>query len=153
MTLNYVHVLQCINISVLISRCPKDETTSIIQSTKQGVSRFTLEGFKFIAEHPFAFIHCHIRICDAENSKSRCKEGCISLNGLRKRRDVNTDDKLYPLAQGPLTIDDDTKEINANHKTVQGREELRCKFFYYMWLRTCFGPAIQYIEVIQRKVV
>ena len=73
-----------------------------------GVSRFMTEGFKFIADHPFVFVHCHIRICDAGNSNSRCAQGCVEE--LRKRRDVSSEDKLYPLAQGPLTISTDTTE-------------------------------------------
>ncbi|KAJ7375892.1 hypothetical protein OS493_038213 [Desmophyllum pertusum] len=88
-----------------------------VPSTKGGVFRFTLEGFKFIAEHPFVFVHCHIRVCDARNPKSRCAEGCIK--GTRKRRDVSSDDKLYPLAQGPLTIDTDVNELNEK-STLRG---------------------------------
>ena len=91
--------------------CPVDETTSVLPSTKVGISRFTTEGFKFIADHPFVFVHCHIRICDAGNPNSRCDQGCIEET--RKRRDVSSDDKLYSLAQGPLTIDDDAKEMNT----------------------------------------
>ena len=89
-------------------RCPIDETTFIMESSKVGVSRFMTEGFKFIADHPFVFVHCHIRICDAGNSNSRCAQGCVEE--LRKRRDVSSEDKLYPLAQGPLTISSDTTE-------------------------------------------
>jgi len=88
--------------------CPVDETTFIMESSKVGVSRFMTEGFKFIADHPFVFVHCHIRICDAGNSNSRCAQGCVEE--LRKRRDVSSEDKLYPLAQGPLTINTDTTE-------------------------------------------
>ena len=99
-----------------------DETTIVLPSTKVGISRFTTEGFKFITDHPFVFVHCHIRICDAGNPISRCDQGCIK--GTRKRRDVSSDIKLYPLAQGPLTIDDDGEEINANHGKVHGKHKI-----------------------------
>ncbi|XP_078375733.1 ZP domain-containing protein-like [Oculina patagonica] len=98
--------------------CPVDETTSVIPSTRIGISRFTTEGFKFIADHPFVFVHCHIRICDAGNPISRCAQGCVKVT--RKRRDVSSDDRLYPLAQGPLTIDDDAKEMDVEFNNVQG---------------------------------
>ena len=97
-----------------------DETTIILKSPKVGVSRFKTEGFKFIADHPFVFVHCQIRICDAENLKSRCTQGCVK--GFRKRRDVRIDDTLYPLAQGPLTLDSDGTEMVAPRKsTVSGK--------------------------------
>lgn len=95
-----------------------DETTSVIPSTAVGISQFITEGFKFIADHPFVFIHCHIRICDAGNPNSRCKQGCIKET--RKRRDVSNGDKLYPLAQGPLTIDSDVKDISTK-STLRGK--------------------------------
>ena len=111
-----------------------DETTSALPSAKAGISRFTTEGFKFIADHPFVFVHCHIRICDAGNPNSRCEMGCIKET--RRRRGVSSDDKLYSLAQGPLTIDDDAKEMNANYNgNVQGKHDsyqfcLPCIYIY-----------------------
>ena len=96
-------------------RCPVDETTVILKSSKVRVSRFMTEGFKFIADHPFVFVHCHIRICDARNPNSRCAQGCVE-ELVRKRRDVSSEDKLYPLAQGPLTISSDTAERKPHAK-------------------------------------
>ena len=92
--------------------------TIVIPSTAVGISRFTTEGFKFTADHPFVFIHCHIRICDAGNPNSRCAQGCIKKP--RKRRDVSSDDKLYPLVQGPLMmIDGDVKDMSTK-STLHG---------------------------------
>ena len=97
-----------------------DETTIILKSSKVGVSKFKTEGFKFIADHPFVFVHCQIRICDAENPKSRCTQGCVK--GFRKKRDVSIDDSLYPLAQGPLTRFSDGTEMAAPRKsTLSGK--------------------------------
>ena len=47
--------------------------------------------------------------------------GCVKET-LRKRREVSNDDKLYPLAQGPLAIDDDVREIKGKRKYVQGKK-------------------------------
>ena len=106
--------LKCTNVAfVYIRSCPVDETTSVVPSTEVGISRFTTEGFKFVADHPFVFVHCHIRICDAGNPNSRCTQGCIKE--ARKKRDVSKDDKMYPLAQGPLTIDDDMSTESTLH--------------------------------------
>ena len=80
-----------------------------------GVDRFSTEAFKFIADHPFVFVHCQIRICDASNPGSRCAQGCIKEGRLR--RDVSDEDKLYPLAQGPLTIASDAAEMKSRKRS------------------------------------
>ena len=80
-----------------------------------GVDRFSTEAFKFIADHPFVFVHCQIRICDASNSGSRCAQECIKEGRLR--RDVSDEDKLYPLAQGPLTIASDAAEMKSRKRS------------------------------------
>ena len=95
--------------------CPVDETTITIQSQKVGVDRFSTEAFKFIADHPFVFVHCQIRICDARNPGSRCAQGCIKEGRLR--RDVSDEDKLYPLAQGPLTFASDATEMKSRKRS------------------------------------
>ena len=99
----------------LLSSCPVDKTTITIQSQKVGVDRFSTEAFKFIADHPFVFVHCQIRICDASNPGSRCAQGCIKEGRLR--RDVSDEDKLYPLAQGPLTIASDAAEMKSRKRS------------------------------------
>lgn len=100
-------------------RWPTDETTRVIPALWTEVSRFSAGGFKFIADHPFVFLHCQLRICASENPNSRCAREC--LKGSRKKRDVNNEDKLYRLAQGPLTFDDDVEETKGNQKTVKGK--------------------------------
>ena len=95
--------------------CPVDETTITIQSQKVGVDRFSTEAFKFIADHPFVFVHCQIRICDARNPGSRCAQGCIKEGRLR--RDVSDDGKLYPLAQGPLTVASDAAKMKSRKRS------------------------------------
>ena len=110
-------------------RCPVDDTTILLKSPKVGVVRFETEAFKFIADHPFVFIHCHIRICDAGNPNSRCAEGCVE--GSRKRRDVSSDDKVYPLAQGPLRISSDATQLAS-------KRQLKAKGKYVVALSSIF---------------
>ena len=111
-----------------------DEATSVIPATQVAIYRFKTEAFKFIGKYPFVFVHCHIRICDATDSKSRCAQGC--LRGERKRRDVITSsetdaDKLYPLAQGPLMLaDDNAVQDESETATFNGNEIMFCFFFF-----------------------
>ena len=104
---------------MVFCRCCVDKTTKFVSTPKTEESRFSIEGFKFIADHPFVFLHCQMRICDSDDLHSRCSQGC--LKGSREKRDANNEDKLYSLVQGPLTIDDDVEETKANQKTVKGK--------------------------------
>ena len=77
-----------------------------------GTQRFSLEAFKFIADHPFVFVHCHVIVCNASDPGSKCAKSCSSVG--RGRREVGDHmTKLYSLAQGPL------------HLVHQKREEKR----------------------------
>ena len=66
--------------------------------------RFSLEAFKFIADHPFVFVNCHVIVCNATDPGSKCAKKCSP--GGRGRREVNDDmtDDVYSLAQGPLHL-------------------------------------------------
>ncbi|CAH3124730.1 unnamed protein product [Pocillopora meandrina] len=103
---------------LITNGCPVDETTNIMKSSV-GTFRFTTESFKFIAKHPFLFVHCQIRVCDSTDPKSRCAQGC--LRGDRRRRDVTTDDKIYSLAQGPLTFYADEEDAGS---TLSGKRKM-----------------------------
>lgn len=80
--------------------CAVDDTVKLLPSPT-GHYRFSLEAFEFIKQ-PFVFIHCHVIICNASNTQSRCARDC-EANG-RERREVG-DRKVYSLAQGPITMD------------------------------------------------
>lgn len=67
------------------------------------VQRFGLEAFKFIADHPFVFVHCHVIVCNASDAGSKCARSCPSAG--RIRRDVNPSaNDVYSLAKGPIHL-------------------------------------------------
>lgn len=80
-----------------------DETLEYHPANERS-ERFSLESFKFIGEHPFVFVHCHIRVCNHSDPESKCVRICED----RRKRDVNvvpeSVDDVYPLAQGPITL-------------------------------------------------
>ena len=93
-------------------RCPNDSTMKYHSAPSVGAQRFSLEAFKFIADHPFVFVHCHVIVCNASDPGSKCAKSCSSSG--RGRREVGGHmTKLYSLAQGPL------------HLVRQKREEKR----------------------------
>ena len=50
---------------------------------------------------------------------------------IKKKRDVNNEDKLYRLTQGPLIFDDDVEETKGNQKTVKGNYTRRIDLFSF----------------------
>ncbi|XP_027056306.1 oncoprotein-induced transcript 3 protein-like [Pocillopora damicornis] len=81
-----------------------------------------MEAFQFV-KHPFVFIHCHVVICDASDSQSRCARGCVP-SPRRERRGIE-EKRVYSLVQGPLTIDDSSEEFEpSNDETAQNPPEI-----------------------------
>lgn len=88
---------------IIKNGCKVDETLEYHPANERS-ERFSLESFKFIGEHPFVFVHCHIRVCNHSDPESKCVRICED----RRKRDVNvvpeSVDEVYPLAQGPITL-------------------------------------------------
>ena len=116
----YVHLVTLIIYLFLSSySCAVDDTVQQLPSPV-GKSRFSLEAFQFVKQ-PFVFIHCHVVICNASDLKSRCARGCES--GGRVRRELG-EQKVYSLAQGPITLDyqnayEQEDEKNTNDKPAR----------------------------------
>ncbi|KAL9968047.1 hypothetical protein ACROYT_G026373 [Oculina patagonica] len=95
-----------------MSSCPNDVTVKYHSTPSVSAQRFSLEAFKFIADHPFVFVHCHVEVCNAADPGSQCSKKCPS--GGQGRRAVSDQvTGVYSLAQGPL------------HLARQKREETR----------------------------
>jgi len=90
--------------------CPYDATVKYHSAPSVSAQRFSLEAFKFIADHPFVFVHCHVIICNATDPSSKCNKKCPSSG--RGRREVNEQmtDNMYALAQGPLHLTREKRE-------------------------------------------
>lgn len=92
---------------IIQNGCKVDETLQYHPSNQRS-ERFSLESFKFIGEHAFVFVHCHVKICNVSDPNSNCVRVCED----RRRRDVSPaveslGDDVYPLAQGPLSLEKD----------------------------------------------
>ena len=98
--------------------CAVDNTVKILPSPT-GYYRFRFEAFEFMNQ-PFVFIHCHVIICNASNTQSRCAKGCQS-NG-RVRRELG-DIKVYSLAQGPITLDNTEEYKREDQNLASKRSE------------------------------
>ena len=90
-------------------RCPNDVTVQYHSASSVSAQRFSLEAFKFIADHPFAFVHCHVTVCNATNPVSQCVKKCPS-SGREKREASDHMTDTYFLAEGPLHLARDKRE-------------------------------------------
>ncbi|KAL9968058.1 hypothetical protein ACROYT_G026384 [Oculina patagonica] len=99
--------------------CPNDITVKYYSAPSVSAQRFSLEAFKFIADHPFVFVHCHVIVCNATNPDSQCAKKCPSSGrGRRAVSDHVTD--VYSLVQGPLHLAREKREEtrgNGLHKS------------------------------------
>jgi len=96
-------------------RCPRDNTVKYHTAPSVSAQRFSLEAFKFIANHPFVFIHCHVIVCKGTDPGSKCSKECPSSG--RGRRGVSDHmSGVYSLSQGPLHLARQRRE----EKSVNG---------------------------------
>ena len=99
---------------IAVSRCAVDNTVEFHHPPNPQKQRFSLEAFQYVSKHPYVFMHCRVKICNATDSNSRCARGCVK----RELRSVETlhetVDDVYSLAQGPLTLDREKRVANAD---------------------------------------
>ncbi|XP_022795118.1 uncharacterized protein LOC111333762 [Stylophora pistillata] len=96
--------------------CPSDVTVKYHSAPSSSAQRFSVEAFKFIAAHPFVFVHCHVTVCSATDPRSKCSMKCpLSGRGKRELSDSVTYD-VHSLVQGPLQLSHEKRK--ENHGTI-----------------------------------
>ncbi|RMX43597.1 hypothetical protein pdam_00020598, partial [Pocillopora damicornis] len=83
--------------------CPNDVTVQYHSAPSVSAQRFSLEAFKFIAGHPFVFVHCHVTVCNATDPDSQCVQKCPSSGRGKRAAGGQMTDKYF-LAEGPLHL-------------------------------------------------
>lgn len=100
--------------------CKVDETL-IYHPSNHLSERFSVESFSFIGDHPFVFVHCHVRICNASDPNSKCVRICEDVE--RRKRDVRYAAELgndvYPLAQGPLSLLKEEVDVKGKSSSIE----------------------------------
>ncbi|KAL9968113.1 hypothetical protein ACROYT_G026445 [Oculina patagonica] len=94
--------------------CPKDVTVKYHSAPSVSAQRFSLETFKFIADHPFVFVHCHVIVCNATDPDSQCAKKCPS-SGRERRAVTDHVTDVYSLAQGPLHLARGKRDENRDN--------------------------------------
>ena len=84
-------------------------TVKYHNSSSVSAQRFSLEAFKFIADHPFVFVHCHVVVCNATDPSSQCAKNCPSSGRVRREVTGHTNG-IFSLVQGPLLLAHEKQE-------------------------------------------
>ncbi|KAL9968064.1 hypothetical protein ACROYT_G026391 [Oculina patagonica] len=131
--------------------CPNDVTVKYHSAPSVSAQRFSLEAFKFIADHPFVFVHCHVIVCNATDPDSQCTKKCPSSGrGRRAVSDHVTD--VYYLAQGPLHLAREKREEtrgNGLHKSGSSSTVLMALFV--MFVACLAGTALMIFKKSRDK--
>ncbi|XP_078343446.1 ZP domain-containing protein-like [Oculina patagonica] len=88
---------------LITNGCPSDVTVKYHLAPSVSAQRFSLEAFRFISDHPFVFVHCHVIVCNATDPDSQCAKNCPSRDPVRRSVDDHVTD-VYSLVQGPLYL-------------------------------------------------
>ena len=98
--------------------CSKDDTLQFHSESSSHRQRFSLEAFKFIADHPFVFIHCHVKICNATDHA--CARKCSSRD-RRAADHVRQDGRpLYSLSEGPFLLKSEETGVETSNSRASG---------------------------------
>ncbi|KAM4635922.1 CUB and zona pellucida-like domain-containing protein 1 [Discoglossus pictus] len=79
--------------------CVKDDTYHNFASGS-GFARFSFSAFKFLHSHTSVYLQCRVVICDANDSTSRCTQGCVT----RHRRDLGSQKWKANAVVGPVRL-------------------------------------------------
>ena len=94
-------------------RCPNDVTVKYLSAPSVNVQRLSLGAFKFIADHPFVFVHCHVIVCNVTDPGSKYAKRCSSSGRGRREVAAHTND-VYSLVQGQLYLARKRHEIGLD---------------------------------------
>jgi len=103
--------------------CAIDDTVEFIETADERMQRFKLESFSFVGDHPFVYMHCKVKICNATDPNSRCAQGCLHerrKRSLYKRTSQGSNDEEAYLAQGPFMLPD--QEANDQETLTEERD-------------------------------
>ncbi|XP_072175202.1 oncoprotein-induced transcript 3 protein-like [Diadema setosum] len=101
--------------------CAKDQTVRFFNNlgtlTLKG---FQVDAFAFLGDYSQVFVHCSVLVCDAEDSGSRCLQGCLSR---RKRGLGGTGSQSTPhtISLGPFYEDHSPNHADNNAAEAVGR--------------------------------
>ncbi|PFX22810.1 Oncoprotein-induced transcript 3 protein [Stylophora pistillata] len=132
--------------------CPSDVTVNYHSASSLSAQRFSLEAFKFIADHPFVFVHCHVIVCNATNPASQCVKKCSSSDREKRAMSGHVTNDVYSLAQGPIHLargKRERKEKNAFDKI--GSSPFFMMSFFGMCVAFLAGTALMIVKKSRDK--
>ncbi|KFQ20260.1 Deleted in malignant brain tumors 1 protein, partial [Mesitornis unicolor] len=80
------HAFNNIMYKIIENGCPEDPSYVKHNSSDNHVVRFEFKTFEFIDRHPSVYLGCELMVCRADDSSSRCYQGCVS----RSKREASS---------------------------------------------------------------
>ena len=100
------------------------------------IQRFELESFSFVGDHPFVYMHCKVKICNATDPNSRCAQGCLHDRRKRSLYTQESNDEEYNLAQGPFILPDKENDETKAQQTLTGLRDVEKSGKFQLTKRT-----------------
>ncbi|KAJ7390064.1 hypothetical protein OS493_027589 [Desmophyllum pertusum] len=133
-------------------RCPSDETVEYHAARSVNAQRFSLEAFKFIAMHPFVFIHCYVIVCNSTDPSSKCAMNCPSGGRGRREASDHVTDDVYSLAQGPLLLAREKREeTHGNFLDKSGSSPTLMMVLFVMCVACLAGTVLMIFKKSRDK--
>ncbi|XP_063044489.1 zona pellucida sperm-binding protein 1-like isoform X1 [Engraulis encrasicolus] len=94
--------------SIISNGCIQDETLQFF-SNHGNIVKFGMKAFKFIGLHDQVFITCSVILCEADNSNTRCSQGCMNTTAApaahhHHRREAPIQTISHFISQGPVRL-------------------------------------------------
>ncbi|CAH3149405.1 unnamed protein product [Porites lobata] len=98
--------------------CNSDDTL-VFDYDQNAVQRFTLDAFYFPAytsPDDVVYLHCNVQSCRKNDSDSRCAEGCVNNEIMkRKRRDLLRNSLQQTISVGPVIKKDQSDKLQSHN--------------------------------------
>uniref|UniRef100_A0ABM5G1M2 Scavenger receptor cysteine-rich domain-containing protein DMBT1-like n=1 Tax=Pogona vitticeps TaxID=103695 RepID=A0ABM5G1M2_9SAUR len=78
--------------------CIRDSTYQNLYSPRKNETHFQFSAFKFLDQHNEVYLQCKLVVCWADDSSSRCYQGCLA----RRKRDVREPQEKVEVVAGPI---------------------------------------------------
>ncbi|ERE80681.1 CUB and zona pellucida-like domain-containing protein 1 [Cricetulus griseus] len=95
------------------SGCSRDETCQVYPLSGHD-GRFQFNAFKFLRHLNSVYLKCKILICDTNDQKSRCYQGCVS----RSKRDISSYKWKADSVIGPIRLKRDRSASGNSGKNI-----------------------------------
>lgn len=87
---------------LVVNGCPSDNTFHYFVNGSQSVVQYRFQAFEFLRTNPIVYLRCKVLICPADDTNSRCRQGCRT----RRPRSLSSQHITTTMVLGPIRLKD-----------------------------------------------